>query len=44
MIDLDYMPTAVGLVITLVFVAPFVYSLFVDNYDKRTPQIITKND
>lgn len=44
MIDLDYMPYAVGMVIALVFVAPFFYSLFIDNYDKRSPQIITKKD
>jgi len=44
MIDLDYMPYAVGFVITIAFVAPFLYSFFVDNYDKRSPQIRTKND
>ncbi len=39
MIDLDYMPTAVGIVIAIAFVAPFVYSFFVDEYDKRNKQI-----
>lgn len=34
MIDLDYPPLAVGLVIALAFVAPFIFSFFVDNYDK----------
>ncbi len=44
MIDLDYMPYAVGVTITIAFVAPFLYSFFVDEYDKRSPQIRTKND
>ena len=39
MIDLDYGPIAVGITITLAFVAPFFYSFFVDNYDKRNKQI-----
>lgn len=34
MIELDYPPFAVGVTITLAFVAPFIYSFFVDNYDK----------
>lgn len=44
MIDLDYMPYAVLVTITIAFVAPFLYSFFVDEYDKRSPQIRTKND
>ena len=37
MIDLDN-PQLVYLgIILLVFIAPFVYSFFVDNYDKDTP-------
>jgi hypothetical protein len=43
MIDLDYGPYAVGITITIAFVGPFLYSFFVDNYDKRTPQIRAKN-
>ncbi len=39
MIDLDYMPYAVMITIGIAFVAPFIYSFLVDNYDKRTPQI-----
>jgi len=39
MIDLDYMPIAVGITITIAFVLPFIYSFFVDNYDKRNKQI-----
>lgn len=34
MIELDYPPVAVLVTITLAFVAPFIYSFFVDNYDK----------
>ena len=43
MIDLDYGPVAVGITIALAFVLPFLYSLFVDNYDKRSPQIRSKH-
>ncbi len=39
MIDLDYMPYAVAITIGIAFVAPFFYSFFVDNYDKRNQQI-----
>ena len=42
MIDLDYMPYAVMVTISIAFVLPFVYSFFVDEYDKRTPQIKSK--
>jgi len=34
MIELDYPPVAVAVTITLSFVAPFIYSFFVDHYDK----------
>ena len=44
MIDLDYMPYAVAITIGLALVAPFFYSFFIDHYDKRSPQIITKKD
>ncbi len=39
MIDLDYMPIAVGIVITIAFVLPFLYSFFVDEFDRRNKQI-----
>jgi len=42
MIDFDYAPTVFAGVIALVFIAPFLYSLFVDNYDKKTPPIRAK--
>ncbi len=35
MIDLDYGPFAVGLIIAYSFIAPMIYSFFVDNYDKK---------
>jgi len=34
MIDLDYPPVAVAVTITLAFVAPFIYSFFVDHHKK----------
>jgi uncharacterized membrane protein (DUF485 family) len=40
MINLDYGPVAVGITIAIAFVAPYIYSFFVDHYDKKTPQII----
>jgi hypothetical protein len=40
MIDFDYAPTVFAGIIALVYIAPALYSLFVDNYDKQTPQII----
>jgi hypothetical protein len=40
MIDFDYAPTVFAVVIALVYLLPTLYSLFVDNYDKQTPQII----
>jgi len=39
MIDFDYGPIALLLPIGLAFVLPFLYSFFVDNYDKKTPPI-----
>lgn len=38
MIDLDFGPVAVAIPILIVLIAPFIYSFFVDNYDKKTPQ------
>ena len=40
MIDFDYAPTVFAVVIALVYLCPFIYSLFFDNYDKQTPQVI----
>jgi hypothetical protein len=40
MIDFDYAPTVFAGVIALVFVAPTIYSFFIDNYDKKTPPVI----
>jgi hypothetical protein len=39
MIDLDYGPLALLVPISLAFVAPFIYSFFVDKFDKKNPQI-----
>lgn len=39
MIDLDYGPLAILLPLSIAFVAPFIYSFFVDNFDKSKPQI-----
>ena len=39
MIDVDNLPLIMLLPIIIVFVAPFIYSFFVDNYDKDKPQI-----
>ncbi|MGD0505547.1 MAG: hypothetical protein ABSD02_22725 [Steroidobacteraceae bacterium] len=39
MIDFDYGPIAVLLPISIAFLAPFIYGFFVDNYDKKNPQI-----
>ena len=39
MIDIDNPPLVLLGVICLVFTAPFIYSFFVDNYDKGKPQI-----
>ncbi len=37
MIDIDNPPLVMAVIIAVVFIAPFVYSLFIDNYDKETP-------
>lgn len=39
MIELDNGPIAVFLIIALAYVAPFLYSFFIDHYDKKSPQI-----
>ena len=39
MIDIDNAPLVMLVIICLVFIAPFIYSFFIDNYDKETPQI-----
>jgi len=39
MIDLDYGPLAILLPISIAFLAPVIYSFFVDNYEKKLPQI-----
>ena len=35
MIDLDYGPLAIALTISIAFICPFLYSFFVDNFDKK---------
>ncbi|WP_256445719.1 hypothetical protein [Candidatus Nitrotoga sp. BS] len=44
MIDYDYGPTCFMAVVAIGFFAPYFYSLFVDNYDKKNPQIRSKNN
>ena len=39
MIELDYGPLAILLPIAIAFIAPTVYSWFVDHYNKKNPQI-----
>ncbi len=39
MIDFDYGPIAILIPIAIAFLAPFVYSFFVDKYDNKNPQI-----
>jgi len=39
MIDIDNPPLAMLIPIIIVFVVPFIYSFFVDDYDKDSPQI-----
>ncbi len=39
MIDLDNGPLAILIPISLAFLAPFIYSYFVDKFDKKNPQI-----
>ncbi len=43
MIDLDYGPICFAAVVTIGFCVPYFYSFFVDNYDKKSPQIRSKN-
>lgn len=43
MIDLDYGPICFMGVVSIGFLAPYIYSFFVDNYDKKSPQIRSKN-
>jgi len=40
MIDFDYAPICFAVVIALVYLLPTIYGMFVDNYDKQTPQVI----
>jgi uncharacterized membrane protein len=39
MIDIDNPPLALLIPIIIVFVAPFIYSFFVDKHEKGKPQI-----
>lgn len=39
MIDIDNPPLVLLGIIVVVFVAPFIYSFFIDDYDKGKPQI-----
>ena len=41
MLEIDNPPLVMLGVITVVFVAPFIYSFFVDKYDKGKPSINT---
>lgn len=41
MIDIDNPPLCLLGIIIFVFIAPFLYSFIVDNYDKESPQIRT---
>ncbi len=41
MIDIDNPPLCMLGIIIFVFTAPFIYSFFIDNYDKESPQIKT---
>lgn len=43
MIDLDFGPGALAGVIVFAFLMPILYGFFVDNYDKKSPQIRAKN-
>jgi hypothetical protein len=40
MIDFDYGPAVFAGVIAVAYLAPLLYSFFVDHYDKKTPPII----
>ncbi len=39
MIDIDNPPLVLLGIIIVVFVAPFIYSFFIDDYDKGKPQV-----
>jgi len=39
MLDVDNPPLVLLGIIILVFVAPFIYSFFVDNYDKKSQPV-----
>ena len=39
MLNIDNPPLVLLGIIVLVFVAPFIYSFFVDNYDKKSQSI-----
>jgi uncharacterized membrane protein len=39
MLDVDNPPLVLLGIICIVFIAPFIYSFFVDNYDKKSQQI-----
>jgi hypothetical protein len=39
MIDVDNPPLIVLIPIIIVFVAPFIYSFFIDKYDRTTPPV-----
>lgn len=41
MLEIDNPPLVLLGIIIVVFVAPFIYSFFVDKYDKGKPQIKT---
>ena len=41
MIELDNPPIAVSIAVALAYIVPFLYSFFVDHYDKKSPQIRT---
>ena len=44
MIDIDNPPLAVLIPIIVVFVVPFIYSFFVDNYDKKSAPVGDDDD
>lgn len=39
MIDFDYGPAVLIATVAVAYIGPFVVSLFIDNYDKKSPQI-----
>lgn len=38
MIDMDFGPGAMAIIIAIAIIGPVLYSFYVDNYDKKTPQ------